>query len=87
MVKRISILWAAGLLGLALIIGIAAAVTLSAHSVHAAPLASASFTCNPDVVVSANDPQDRSIQELIRTYILKNFVPDPQVANQQGRIV
>jgi len=28
------------------------------------------------VVVSANDPQDRSIQELIRTYILTNFVPD-----------
>ena len=31
-----------------------------------------------DVVVSADDPQDRSIQELIRTYILKNFVPDPK---------
>lgn len=29
-----------------------------------------------DVIVSANDPQDRNIQELIRTYILKNFVPD-----------
>jgi nucleoside diphosphate kinase len=31
-----------------------------------------------DVVVSANDPQDRSIQELIRSYILKNFSPDPK---------
>ena len=31
-----------------------------------------------DVVVSADDPQDRSIQELIRTYILRNFVPDPK---------
>jgi hypothetical protein len=54
MVKRTSILWAAGLLGLALILGIAATVTLSAHSVNAAPLAPATFTCNPDLVVSAN---------------------------------
>jgi nucleoside diphosphate kinase len=28
-------------------------------------------------VVSATDPQDRLIQELIRLYVLKNFVPDP----------
>ena len=30
------------------------------------------------VVVSSEDPQNRSIQELIRGYILKNFVPDPK---------
>ena len=29
-------------------------------------------------VVSATDPQDRLIQELIRQYVLKNFVPDPK---------
>jgi nucleoside diphosphate kinase len=29
-------------------------------------------------VVSATDPQDRLIQELIRLYVLKNFVPDPK---------
>ena len=54
MVKRTSILWAAGLLGLALILGITAAVTLSARSAHAAPLVFTTFQCNPDVVVSAN---------------------------------
>ena len=31
-----------------------------------------------DNVVSATDPQDRLIQELIRQYVLKNFVPDPK---------
>src|SRR5881396_3824991 len=30
------------------------------------------------VIVSANDPQDRRIQELIRDYILKNLSPDPK---------
>ena len=29
-----------------------------------------------DVIVSADDPQDRNIQELIRSYILKNLSPD-----------
>ena len=28
-----------------------------------------------EVIVSADDPQDRSIQELIRSYILKNLAP------------
>ena len=28
------------------------------------------------VIVSTNDPQDRSIQELIRDYILQNLSPD-----------
>jgi nucleoside diphosphate kinase len=31
-----------------------------------------------EVIVSADDPQDRSIQELIRSYILKNLGPDPK---------
>lgn len=30
-----------------------------------------------EVIVSANDPQDRRIQELIRDYILRNLSPDP----------
>jgi hypothetical protein len=54
MVKHRSFLWAVGLLGLALILGVAAVVTLRLRSVHASPLVSATFTCNPDVVVSAN---------------------------------
>src|ERR1044071_2443693 len=29
-----------------------------------------------EAIVSANDPQDRRIQELIRDYILKNLSPD-----------
>jgi nucleoside diphosphate kinase len=31
-----------------------------------------------NAVVSADDPQDRTIQELIRNYVLTNFVPDPK---------
>lgn len=31
-----------------------------------------------EAVVSADDPQDRRIQELIRDYILQNFAPDPK---------
>ena len=54
MVKHSTFLWATGLLGLVLILGVAAVVTLHTRSVHAAPLAGATFTCNPDVVVSAN---------------------------------
>jgi hypothetical protein len=55
MVKRASILWAAGLLGLGLILGIAATRLFSAHPVHAKPLAAGvTFTCTPDLVVSAN---------------------------------
>lgn len=29
-----------------------------------------------EAIISANDPQDRRIQELIRDYILRNFGPD-----------
>ncbi len=53
MMKRKSILWAAGLIGLALILGVVAIITLSARSVSAAPAASVNYTCTPDVVVSA----------------------------------
>lgn len=31
-----------------------------------------------EAVISANDPQDRRIQEQIRDYILRNFSPDPK---------
>jgi nucleoside diphosphate kinase len=31
-----------------------------------------------EAIVSANDPQDRRIQELLRDYILKNLAPDPK---------
>jgi nucleoside diphosphate kinase len=31
-----------------------------------------------DVVVSAGDPQDRKTQELIRDYVVANFMPDPK---------
>src|SRR5689334_15509781 len=36
-----------------------------------------------DVIVSADDPQDRSIQELIRSYILKNLSPDPKTKRRR----
>jgi nucleoside diphosphate kinase len=38
-----------------------------------------------EVVISAADPQDRQIQELIREYIIKNMSPDPKTA--RGRRV
>jgi hypothetical protein len=54
MVIRKPILWAAGLMGLAVILGVMAIVIRSTPSVAAAPTAGATFTCNPDLVVSAN---------------------------------
>src|SRR5439155_15147174 len=36
-------------------------------------------------IVSANDPQDRRIQEMIRDYILQNLAPDPKTG--RGRRV
>jgi len=36
-----------------------------------------------EVVVSANDPQDQHIQELIRQYILRNFSPDPKTGRRR----
>jgi len=37
-------------------------------------------------IVSANDPQDRKIQELIRDYILQNLGPDP-ATNRRRRVM
>jgi nucleoside diphosphate kinase len=34
-------------------------------------------------VISAHDPQDRKIQELIREYILHNFMPDPKTGRRR----
>ena len=36
-----------------------------------------------EAVISANDPQDRRIQELIRDYILQNFSPDPKTGRRR----
>ncbi|HUS37591.1 MAG TPA: nucleoside-diphosphate kinase, partial [Verrucomicrobiae bacterium] len=36
-----------------------------------------------EAVVSANDPQDRNIQELIRDYILQNLAPDPKTGRRR----
>ncbi len=36
-----------------------------------------------EVVISAADPQDRQIQELIRDYILKNFAADPKTGRSR----
>ena len=34
-------------------------------------------------IVSANDPQDRRVQELLRDYILQNFSPDPKTGRRR----
>ena len=36
-----------------------------------------------EVIVSADDPQDRHIQELIRSYILKNLAPDSKTSRRR----
>src|SRR5262245_15343185 len=36
-----------------------------------------------EAIVSANDPQDRRIQELIHDYILKNLSPDPKTRRRR----
>lgn len=36
-----------------------------------------------EAIVSANDPQDRKVQELIRDYILQNFSPDPKTGRRR----
>src|SRR5437660_4089731 len=40
-----------------------------------------------NAVVSANDPQDRHIQELIRDYILQNLSPDPKTGRRRRVMV
>src|SRR5258708_36456399 len=37
--------------------------------------------------ISANDPQDRRIQELIYKYILQNFSPDPKSGRRRRVMV
>lgn len=36
-----------------------------------------------NVIISANDPQDRRIQELIRDYIVQNLSPDPKTGRRR----
>ncbi len=36
-----------------------------------------------EAIVSANDPQDRKIQEMLREYILKNFSPDAKTGRRR----
>ncbi|MBI4323700.1 MAG: nucleoside-diphosphate kinase [Chloroflexi bacterium] len=36
-----------------------------------------------DAIISANDPQDRRIQELIRDYVVRNFMPDPKTQRRR----
>jgi nucleoside diphosphate kinase len=36
-----------------------------------------------DMIISANDPQDRRIQELIRDYIVQNLSPDPKTGRRR----
>jgi nucleoside diphosphate kinase len=38
-------------------------------------------------IVSADDPQDRRIQELIRDYIVQNFAPDPRTQRRRRVMV
>jgi nucleoside diphosphate kinase len=36
-----------------------------------------------EAIVSANDPQDRKVQEMLREYILKNFSPDAKTGRRR----
>ncbi|MGO8763857.1 MAG: nucleoside-diphosphate kinase [Limisphaerales bacterium] len=36
-----------------------------------------------DNILSAHDPQDRKIQELLKEYILHNFIPDPKTGRRR----
>jgi nucleoside diphosphate kinase len=40
-----------------------------------------------EVIISAADPQDRRIQELIRDYILRNLTPDPKTRRPRRAMV
>jgi len=40
-----------------------------------------------EAIVSANDPQDRRIQELIRDYILRNLSPDPKTKRRRRVLI
>ncbi len=36
-----------------------------------------------DTIVSAHDPQDRKIQELLQDYVLENLSPDPKTGRRR----
>src|SRR5881392_2724344 len=36
-----------------------------------------------EAILSANDPQDRRIQELLRDYIIKNLMPDAKTGRRR----
>ncbi|MGD0253045.1 MAG: nucleoside-diphosphate kinase, partial [Verrucomicrobiota bacterium] len=36
-----------------------------------------------ETIVSAHDPQDRKIQELLKQYVLKKFSPDPKIGQRR----
>jgi nucleoside diphosphate kinase len=40
-----------------------------------------------DATISANDPQDRNIQELIYNYVLQNFSPEPKTGRRRRVMV
>ena len=40
-----------------------------------------------EAIVSANDPQDRKVQEMLREYILKNFSPDSKTGRRRRAMV
>src|SRR5579864_8068310 len=40
-----------------------------------------------DVIISANDPQDRRVQELIHNYIIQNLSPDPKTGRRRRVMV
>ena len=40
-----------------------------------------------DAIVSAEDPQDRKIQELLREYVLQNFSPEPKTGRRRRVMV
>jgi nucleoside diphosphate kinase len=40
-----------------------------------------------DTLVSATDPEDRKVQELLQTYVLNNFSPDPKTGRRRRVMV
>ncbi len=40
-----------------------------------------------EAIISANDPQDSRIQELIRDYVVQNFMPDPKTQRRRRVMV
>ena len=40
-----------------------------------------------EIIISANDPQDRKIQELLKSYVLENFSPDPKTGRHRRVMV